>query len=324
MVLPCGAVGSELTEEQKRTLPFGDYNDYADLRVQALPVSGRVYLLTHPQARQGALVTAWVGDTETVLVDTAYPEGAPAVLEALRTVTDRPVNTVIATHWHADHIGASGFWKTRGARIVAHERTRERRMIPQTIPAFGKTYAPMPAQALPDVTFRERLVLHLSDETVELTHSRGHTDGDVLVRFVDANVFALGDLSFGRQYPFMDVEAGGSWPALVRTFEYIVSVSDPRTRYIPGHVIRESEDDPILSYADVLEFRDMLRTVEIRVAAQVARGLSLEEAIAERPLEDLNEKWERSPAITSASIVSAAYRTIARDGTGRIHGSGRE
>lgn len=305
---------AELTDEQKRSLPFGDYNDYSDLKVDARRISGRVWLLTHPEARQGALVTAWIGEQEIVLVDTGYPEGAPAVLAALRTISDRPVTTVIATHWHADHIGASAFWKEQGAEIIAHERTRDRRTIPQTIPAFGKTYPPLPEAARPDKTFAERMTLYREGERMELIHSRGHTDGDILVRFAAANVFALGDLSFGRQYPFMDVESGGSWPALVRTFEAMLALSDERTGYVPGHLIRGSDETPVLTYSDVVDFTAMLKTVERRVADQIGRGLSLEEAIRERPLADLEARWQRSPAVTSASIVSAAYRSIARDG----------
>jgi hypothetical protein len=144
------AVHEELTDAQKRSLPFGDLTDFSTLEVEAIELSNGVYLLTDAEAKQGALVTAFVGDEEILLVDTAYPEGAPAVLAALRDLSARPISIVVATHWHADDIGAAGFWKRQGARIVAQERTRSRRLSPQTIPAFGKTYPPLPPEDLPD------------------------------------------------------------------------------------------------------------------------------------------------------------------------------
>jgi len=63
-----------------------------------------------------------------VVVDTQVaPDGARAVLARVRELTDRPVDTVILTHWHSDHVGGSAVYREAfpGVRLLAHRNTRE-------------------------------------------------------------------------------------------------------------------------------------------------------------------------------------------------------
>ncbi|MFM7122239.1 MAG: MBL fold metallo-hydrolase, partial [Fluviibacter sp.] len=53
------------------------------------------------------------------------PELARRLIAQIRKVTDKPLNTVIVTHYHADHVYGLQVFKEAGARIVAHEASGE-------------------------------------------------------------------------------------------------------------------------------------------------------------------------------------------------------
>src|SRR6478672_10052413 len=42
-----------------------------------------------------------------VVVDTKLPGWGPTILQRIKTVTDKPVTTIINTHTHADHTGSN-------------------------------------------------------------------------------------------------------------------------------------------------------------------------------------------------------------------------
>lgn len=64
-----------------------------------------------------------IGAEEVVVIDGgSNPSSAYALLAALRSLTDRPVKTLIATHWHDDHVIGLQEWRDTfpDAEIVAH------------------------------------------------------------------------------------------------------------------------------------------------------------------------------------------------------------
>jgi glyoxylase-like metal-dependent hydrolase (beta-lactamase superfamily II) len=69
-----------------------------------------------------------VTDDGVVVVDTQVdPQGARAVLDAIRATTDLPVRIVINTHWHSDHVQGNQVYRKAfpEAEILAHRNTRE-------------------------------------------------------------------------------------------------------------------------------------------------------------------------------------------------------
>jgi glyoxylase-like metal-dependent hydrolase (beta-lactamase superfamily II) len=64
-----------------------------------------------------------IGADEAVVIDGgSNPSSAQALLAALRSLTDRPVRTVIATHWHDDHVIGLQVWRDTfpDVDVVAH------------------------------------------------------------------------------------------------------------------------------------------------------------------------------------------------------------
>ena len=57
-----------------------------------------------------------------VLVDTKLPGWGERLMDQVRSVTDKPVTTIINTHTHADHTGSNEFFPA-SVEVVAQENT---------------------------------------------------------------------------------------------------------------------------------------------------------------------------------------------------------
>src|SRR5207247_3669361 len=96
----------------------------------------------------GGNTTVFVTGGGVVLVDTKLPDNGEAILNQVRTVTDKPVSMIINTHSHPDHIGSNEYFPA-SVEVVAHENTR-------TWMAANPRAASNPA-AMPDKTFTDRM-----------------------------------------------------------------------------------------------------------------------------------------------------------------------
>jgi cyclase len=65
-----------------------------------------------------------VNDEDVLLVDTQVtPARTRALIEDIKSVTDKPVRYVVNTHWHYDHTGGNQVFGPE-VRIIGHENTR--------------------------------------------------------------------------------------------------------------------------------------------------------------------------------------------------------
>ena len=101
--------------------------DPAAIRIEK--VKDALYIVTGgrgPGAQAGSVsgnTTVFITNTGVVLVDTKYPGYGKAILDQVRSVTDKPVTMIINTHTHADHTSSNGEFP-RTVDIVAQENTR--------------------------------------------------------------------------------------------------------------------------------------------------------------------------------------------------------
>ncbi len=58
-----------------------------------------------------------------VLVDTKLPGWGQRIMDQVRSVTDKPVTTIINTHTHGDHTGSNEFFPA-SVEVVAQENTK--------------------------------------------------------------------------------------------------------------------------------------------------------------------------------------------------------
>lgn len=229
-----------------------------------------------------------------LLVDAEYPQLNAKVLAAVAHISTQPVRYVIDTHWHWDHVGANSDFAKAGALIISSEQTRAHIVEAQRGNfAPAQPYAPDPA-AVPSLTVESGTRFHLAGQTIEVIHvPPAHTDGDLVVHFVEADVLQTGDTFFHGFYPDIDIEHGGSIDGMIALYDTLYRLCGPNTRVIPGH-------GPVARREDIRTYQAMLREVRKRVARAIAAGLSEEALIASHPLDDLDKTW-------GGNLIKAPY-----------------
>ena len=67
--------------------------------------------------------TVFVADSGLVLIDTKFPGLGKAILDQIKSVTSKPITTIINTHTHGDHTGGNSEFP-RTIEFVAQENTK--------------------------------------------------------------------------------------------------------------------------------------------------------------------------------------------------------
>src|SRR4029077_5635379 len=78
-------------------------------------VKDNLYMITGstPLPREnfsGGNTAVFITDTGVVVVDTKLAGWGQVLLDRIRTVTDKPITTIINTHTHGDHTGSNEFF----------------------------------------------------------------------------------------------------------------------------------------------------------------------------------------------------------------------
>ncbi|MGK3987215.1 MBL fold metallo-hydrolase [Sorangium sp. So ce136] len=237
-------------------------DQFAKVEIKAEKVAGAVYMLEG----SGGNIAVSVGDDGIVIVDDQFAPLAPKIKAALKDITDRPVRFVLNTHWHFDHTGGNAIFGA-GAPIVAHENVRKRLVSGGPKATVGdKTIdaiPPAPKEALPVLTFQDKVSLHLNGEEIRALHiPSGHTDGDTVVYFTKSNVVHMGDDFVTYGFPFVDLVSGGSVKGLIAAIDRMVKELPADVKVIPGHgKVSGVEDMKKLSAT----LKDCVRLIEAEV-----------------------------------------------------------
>jgi glyoxylase-like metal-dependent hydrolase (beta-lactamase superfamily II) len=217
---------------------------------------------------KGGNVGLFLGDEDAVLVDTQLEAGVPGLLEAVRSVTQKPIRFLVNTHHHPDHVGGNPAVARSVQAIVAHANVRKR------VEAAQEKLAPAQRGGLPTLGVGEddaakpaRLDVRLPGLELHLVHrSAAHTDGDLLVGMPSELVLHMGDVMFLGMLPFVDVkDGGGSFDGLVETVTWLASWVPDGAKIIPGH-------GPICGKKELLRYRDFLTAVRAHARASPARS----------------------------------------------------
>jgi glyoxylase-like metal-dependent hydrolase (beta-lactamase superfamily II) len=266
-----------------------------------------------------------VGDDGVLIVDSQVASMTPKILEAIKTLSSKPIRYVVNTHAHDDHMGGNealakaGSTRTGGvvvgqigagiidtAAIVAHENVLKRVSAPTGSPS------PLPFAAWPTETFyNDRKEMLFNGEGIQILHQpAAHTDGDTLVFFRRSDVISTGDLFVTTSYPMIDRARGGSIQGLVSALNRIIEIAIPHstqeggTMIVPGH-------GRVCDEMDVVEYRDMVTMVRDRVQDMIEKGMTLEQVQAARPTIDFDARYGAdSGAWTTAMFVEAVYRDL--------------
>jgi len=239
-----------------------------------------------------------VGEDGVLMIDDQFAPLTPRIKAAIAGITDQPVTFLINTHHHGDHVGGNEQWGEMDAIIVAQDNVRERLKAQTTNgqPAFG-------AAALPVITIAEDATFHWNGDTISVHHiPHAHTDGDIILFFHNANIIHTGDVWRTVSYPRVDGMGGGSMKGIIDGLEYMVSLGDADTKYLPGHGVVSSRDD-------LQAVVDMMKTIWSRVAQAKAAGKSLDEVKAMKPTSEFDAQWA-TEQLPGDLIVEQIYNEL--------------
>jgi cyclase len=258
---------------------------------------GRTVQIGGLDVPQAGTTAVFVTATGVVVVDTKLAGWGQPILDAIATITDRPVTTVINTHTHFDHVGGNVEFPA-GIEIVAHENTarlmRDMRAVSGG-PDQPKIFEASGGRGLPTRTFADRMTLGSGDERVELFwFGRAHTGGDAWVVFPALGVVHVGDAFAHKAIPPLDVNNGASGVQYPRTIaNAVAALADLGVdTVVTGHY------PTTLTLADLRTYADFTRDFVAAVQAAKQQG---------RTIDDFASGWTMPARFVDAGYVDMAH-----------------
>ena len=174
-----------------------------------------------------------------LLVDSGGSYRGARQIEALiKSVTDKPVVTVINSGGQDHRWLGNGYFKERGARIIASaaavedQKARARDQLIILSSFLGKENLEGTDPVFADKTFAEALSFTLGQTRVEIRHGgQAHTPGDSFVWLPRQGVMFSGDIVYVDRMPGVGAQSNSnSWIAV---FEAMAAYQP--THLVPGH-----------------------------------------------------------------------------------------
>lgn len=233
----------------------------------------------------GGNIAVLNGSQGKLLVDGGIGVSKPNVLAALNSISNEPIKYLINSHWHFDHTFGNEWLHEAGATIIAQERTRKHLAETTRVDDWNYTFEPLPAGALPTMVFKTEHTHSFNGERVLIkAYPPAHTDGDCSIFFPNANILHVADTFWNGYYPFIDYSTGGSIGGMIKAAQINIDKAANDTIVIPGH-------GPIGNKQHLIEFHDMLTTIQEKVSTLKKQGNSIDEVVAAKPTAAYDAKY---------------------------------
>lgn len=248
-----------------------------------------VYLATGGTGSQSCVI---VGEREVLLYDVGTtPAGARALMADVKRVTDKPVRTVVNSHFHYDHVfGNEAFGPD--VQIIGHRYTRTAIQSFDTLHRepflswIGRAQGTNLERAKeivarpPNVTFDTSMVLDNDGREIRLLFlGRGHTAGDVVLYLPKERIVCTGDLVEGT-LPYL---GDGYFDEWVTTLESLKQLDWALS--LPGH------GRPFSDKARVTALQTYLADAVEQALRIRSQGVPAEEALKRLDLSAHEANW---------------------------------
>ena len=242
-------------------------------------VKDNLYMITGGGGNTAAFITP----NGVVLVDTKNPNWGQAILDNVKTVTDKPITHIINTHTHGDHVGSNEFFPA-AVEVVAHENTGANMVKMTNFADPAKQFA------LPDKTFKDKMTLLSGANAIDLYYfGRGHTNGDIFVVFRGLRTMHAGDIFARKGTPLLDMNNGGSGLQIGETLGKAAAGIKNVDTVIPGH-------STVMTWADFQEIGEFNRAFLSAVQAAIKAGKTADQALADLKLPEKFSAYQMTGA----------------------------
>jgi glyoxylase-like metal-dependent hydrolase (beta-lactamase superfamily II) len=242
----------------------------------------------------GGNTAAFITASGVVIVDTKLAGWGQRIMDKIRSVTDKPVTTIINTHTHGDHTGSNEFFPP-SVEIVAQDNTKANM---EKMPAFQGDKA----RFLPKKTYKDRLTLFSGADQIELHYfGAGHTNGDSIVVFPALRVAHAGDLFASKGTPLIDTANGGSGVAYPATLKKAASGIKNVDSVITGH-------SDVLPFSALGEYAEFNQAFLDATQAQIKAGKSADDAAAALTLPEKFKDYQMSGTKDNVTKIYAELK----------------
>ncbi len=245
--------------------------NFDTVNIRPIQITDNIYMMLGSGGNIGFIK----GEDGALIIDNQFGPLSGKIAQAVVDEGGGEIKMLINTHIHGDHTGGNENFGKWGVTIFAHDNVRTRMMKESK---RGEQVSPPRARsAWPVVTFPDQMNIHWNGEDIELYHFlTGHTDGDVIVKFKNANVFHMGDMYVQYGYPYVDMDNGGGINGFIASLDKILPLMDDTSKIIPGH-------GKLATKKEVQAFRNRLAEIRDAVAAALKKGTKMED-IANLPI----------------------------------------
>lgn len=234
-----------------------------------------------------------------VTIDAQFPDTAARYIAEVQKLNTKPLAYLLNTHHHGDHTSGNIAFKGIVEHVAAHQNSiANQKRVAEEQKTLDK-------QLLPDVSFDKEFKVKIGNEKIKGSYfGPGHTNGDTLYHFEEANIVHLGDLMFNRRHPFIDKTAGASIANWIEILKKATNEYNKDTLYIFGHAADGYEVTG--SAPDLAKFGDYLNRLLDFARTESKAGKTKEEFLKNTAIPGVTE-W------TGAGIerpLTAAWQEV--------------
>ena len=241
----------------------------------------------------GTNVVAFSTGDGLLLVDSGVPKYGDKLVAALKgmpgvagVAANSKVHTLFNTHYHLDQTGNNELFAASGAKIIAHDRTRQWMSTDYWLPDQDRYEKARPKAAWPAQTFFNTGSVKAGEEQVDYGYLvTAHTGGDIYVYFKDSNVLAVGDVASPVKDRELDWITGGWIGGRVDAMDLLLKISNEQTKIVPG-------SGPIMTRDEFKAERELMEEVRQRLFKQVREGEGPQEMLEGGVLKGLARTWK--------------------------------
>ncbi len=226
----------------------------------------------------GTNLISFSGPDGLIFVDSGAPRS--------NVILSGKVQTLFNTHYHLDQTGDNEVFASAGAKIIAHQRTREWMSSDYWVPAADRYEKARPKAARPAETFLTTGSMKAGAEQIDYGYlPLAHTSGDIYVYFRTANVLAVGDVASPLRDPALDYFTGAWIGGRVDAMDIILKLTNAQTKIVPAY-------GPVMTKAQLKAERDMMEEVRARLFTTVREGDGPKDMLEAGVLKGLPRTWK--------------------------------